>query len=517
MDTAVVFCPSMFSEQVPCITPDLREIQAATSIPYRKRVPHRQLKRAERCLSRLQCSIQAFVKGAEMQSPNILTPEQLSLIIDIPADRYACYPSSAQFVNDFGADQYLAAISSSNGDPIPRRLSLHFSAPDNCKPVYCSDSPPPECRDERQAGAYLNRLIREISLTGELFDRDRDVVQISLDPGLVNLLSPDQLSDLFDSSARHFHVLPIGCHDVAATIDAMHCGSHDLRAYQDLGINRISFAIQSHYKGASGAKLVDECRSAGIANVRVDVIYGFQYEHPEWVISTLRDILDAKPSRVGLRDCAHLPDTFRVPSVSSRTKADALTRAKILLSGDNLLREAGYLHLGMDVYVLPDDPLAEAQQGGHLYRDALGFGPHGETDLIGFGVGAISQIGTAYAQSATHLRRWEATIDAGQRTVRRGRVLDDDDVARAALMQAILCEGVVRLRNFEDRHMLDFAIYFENELAQLEQHAERGLVRLSSEEIRVTPLGRLTSRVIAACFDRYRSRDAIPVGDRLKA
>jgi oxygen-independent coproporphyrinogen-3 oxidase len=96
-------------------------------------------------------------------------------------------------------------------------------------------------------------------------------------------------------------------------------------------------------------------------------------------------------------------------------------------------------------------------------------------------------------------------------------VLDDDDVARAALMQAILCEGVVRLRNFEDRHMLDFAIYFENELAQLEQHAERGLVRLSSEEIRVTPLGRLTSRVIAACFDRYRSRDAIPVGDRLKA
>src|SRR3546814_12624476 len=62
---------------------------------------------------------------------------------DRPGPRYTSYPTAPQFADGFGEEQLRAAVLASNGDPIPRRLSLYVHVP------FCL-SP---CRsDERRVG-----------------------------------------------------------------------------------------------------------------------------------------------------------------------------------------------------------------------------------------------------------------------------------------------------------------------------------------------------------------------------
>ncbi len=436
-----------------------------------------------------------------------IAPDRLAAFLDQPAGRYACYPGVAQFSPDVGDDAFLEGIATSNGDLIPRRLSLHFTAPDIYRPCFCAECGQVPAVGPGRAGAYHDRIVRELALVGDLFDRDRDVVQVSLDPGLTSLFGPDDLADLFDSASRRFHVLAAGRRDTVVTLDSSVCDPGILAAYAALGVNRAGFAMPAQL-GAHGAVVnpaakVAACRKAGIGNVRIDLVYGAPGQDHDLVMAQLARALDARPDRVGLRDCAHLPDSFRQPAGTEAAPLDPWARAATLLSCDRRLREAGYHHLGMDLYVLDHDPLLLARAKGQLHRDALGFGAHGETDLVGFGVGAISQIGSTYVQSETHLRRWEAAIDAGRRAIQRGTVLDEDDIARSEIIQTLLCSGVLPLKPFEERHLVDFPVYFADVLACLAPLEKEGLVELGPDSIRLTSSGTLVSRIVAACFDRY--------------
>jgi oxygen-independent coproporphyrinogen-3 oxidase len=50
---------------------------------------------------------------------------------------------------------------------------------------------------------------------------------------------------------------------------------------------------------------------------------------------------------------------------------------------------------------------------------------------------------------------------------------------------------------------VNFSSKFETAISQLKEMQLDGLVEMSEQEIRVTPLGRLFMRNIACCFDAY--------------
>ena len=72
------------------------------------------------------------------------------------------------------------------------------------------------------------------------------------------------------------------------------------------------------------------------------------------------------------------------------------------------LQEAGYLHIGMDHFVLPQDELALAQQEGRLQRNFQGYSLMLADDLLGLGVSAISQMGDFYLQNERELDAYYA-------------------------------------------------------------------------------------------------------------
>lgn len=431
--------------------------------------------------------------------------------IDDAAGRYACYPGIAQFHTGFGDAGFVEALRTSNGDPIPAKLSLHIGAPDRFG-LYAVGAVRDEgARTTPHPAAFLNRLIRQIAAVGALCDRDRDVVQLGLSPGATDYFRADQIAEIVESLSRNFHFSSKPDRDFAATLSADALSRSDLRTLVDAGCNRAGFAVGHTDPQAAAAVVaiapgaaVARCRAAGFRSVRTDVVFGASIENFDDFCARLAVIVRAAPDVVALRDVAHLPESF-APETGGAHTADI--RARMLCHAWCALIEAGYAHVGMGVFAVPGDALLRAKSERRLHRDALGFGVHGITDLIGFGVGAIQQVGGAYCRSLSHPREWEAAIDAGRIGIGAGLKLSKDDHIRAAVIASILCADAVDFAVIADRHNIDPRTYFSGEIRALTTLAGDGLVtcdeRGYEHGFSLTTSGQLLSRVVASLFDDY--------------
>jgi len=95
----------------------------------------------------------------------------------------------------------------------------------------------------------------------------------------------------------------------------------------------------------------------------------------------------------------------------------------------------------------------------------------------------------------------------GRLPVARGIELSVDDLARRAVIMALMCQGRVCFESIEIAYLIDFGDYFAPELAELAWFEKAGLITLSPDEIAVNPRGRFFLRAICMQFDRYLVAD----------
>ena len=82
-----------------------------------------------------------------------------------------------------------------------------------------------------------------------------------------------------------------------------------------------------------------------------------------------------------------------------------------------------------------------------------------------------------------------------------------DDLVRRAVIMAIMCQGELQYEAIELAYMIDFKIYFSNELALLAEQEGTGMVVLEDNGLQVTDTGWYFVRAIAMIFDRYLQTD----------
>jgi oxygen-independent coproporphyrinogen-3 oxidase len=199
-----------------------------------------------------------------------------------------------------------------------------------------------------------------------------------------------------------------------------------------------------------------------------------------------------------------MPQLFKAQRrIDANELPNAEQRIALLSTAIEKLTAAGYIYIGMDHFALPEDDLAHAYANGTLQRNFMGYTTHGDCDLLGLGVSAISHIGDSFSQNARDLQTWEAAVDEGRLPVWRGRHLDQDDQVRGEVIQQIMCRRSIDIASIERRHDIDFNRYFADALARLQPLAEDGLVLLERMRVSVSSRGRLLLRIIAMCFDRY--------------
>jgi oxygen-independent coproporphyrinogen-3 oxidase len=452
---------------------------------------------------------------------NTIPPFDADLLgrYDRPGPRYTSYPTAPQFGPDFGNAEFAEVATQSNSDPIPRQLSLYVHVPFCFSPCFYCGCNRIITRDVSRSEPYLKRLLREVALVSPLFDRDREVIQLHLGGGTPNFLGTDHLTELVGGLDRHFHFSSTTDRDFSIELDPRFVNAGDIRALAGIGFNRASLGVQDFDPAVQQAvnrvqsveetqAVVDACRQYGFRSINIDLIYGLPLQTREGFGRTLDTVIAMRPNRLAVYSYAHMPHMFKP---QKHINADELPSAEdklgLLQLAIEKLSVAGYRYIGMDHFALPEDELSLAQEKGSLHRNFMGYTTHAESDLIGFGVSAISHIGNSYSQNPRDLAGWEAAIDAGRRPVWRGMVMNKDDALRADLIQQLMCQNRIDIRGLEQRYGINFARYFAADMERLVPLEQDGLVEVSPERIVATDRGRLLLRIVAACFDRYLHRD----------
>ncbi len=434
---------------------------------------------------------------------------------DLPGPRYTSYPTAPQFSSSFREADLREVASITNGDPIPRPMSIYVHVPFCTSPCFYCGCNRIITRDTARGEAYLTRLYREIGMMATLFDRDREVVQLHFGGGTPNFLSPDQLAETVDVIARHFQLARGQQLDCSIELDPRFVSPQDIAVLARAGFNRASLGVQDFDPAVQEAvnriqsvaqtlAVIEACRSNGMRSVNVDLIYGLPRQSLAGFDRTLDIALEARPDRFAIYSYAHLPSLFR-PQRQIREEDLPTPEVKLALLQRAIERlgEAGYVYIGMDHFALPTDELAIAQANGGLHRNFMGYTTCADSDLIGLGVSAISHIGASFSQNPRDLQSWEQAIDEGRLPVWRGMRMDEDDVLRADVIQQLMCHGELDFDQVGERHVIDFRAYFADAVQRMGALADDGLVEVSAAGMRATSRGKLLLRIIAMCFDRY--------------
>lgn len=417
------------------------------------------------------------------------------------------YPTTAQFRAAFDEHALRAAIRAGNEDPIPRRLSLNVHVPLCAAPSVDEGWTRVATRDNAYIDAYLIRLQREIEMLAPLFDRDREVVQLHVGGGAAGSIAPPLLAGLVDTIGRNLPLSQAPERDICIEFDPCRIDAADVPLLAQAGFNRASLGLRD--VGPDGQiavkcaqdpdamlALIAACRASGFRSINVDLACGLPEQTEAGLAHTLAQVLRERPDRLAILERAQ-------PQSDSSDRRAADRRLALLGLAVETLCGAGYCHIGMDQFALPGDDLAQARRRGHLHCNPLGYSAHAQTDLLGVGVGAISRVGETCSQSHCDRPAWEVAIDAGRLPLWRGLALDADDRLRADVIQGLLCQGRIDVREIERQHGVDFVVVLRDALQLLEPLRVDGIVEVTPTHIAATPRGRGLLRAIARCFDRH--------------
>ena len=427
--------------------------------------------------------------------------------------RYTSYPTALQFNDRLTPDDYRAKAAESNESDVP--LSLYVHIPFCHSLCYYCGCNKIVTRNEQRVARYMEMLYKEVDMQSALFDKSRKIEQLHFGGGTPTYLDKDQLGALMQHLRGAFNFDESEDREFSIEVDPRTVDADRIRELWDLGFNRLSLGIQDFNEDVQKAvnraqspaevqALVDSARAAGFGSISFDLIYGLPHQTVESFDATLDIVIAMKPDRLAVYNYAHLPQRFKGQRMINADDIPAPeVKLDLLHHTIDKLCSRGYIYIGMDHFALPDDELVLAREDGTLQRNFQGYSTHRQCDLIALGVSGIGGIGNMFAQNAVTTMEYEEIIERGELPVKKGLLVDDDDLVRAAVIQDLMCYDRLDFDAFGERHGIDFRAYFADEVKQLDVLEDDGLIELSDRGITITPRGRLLLRNIAMTFDRY--------------
>ncbi|MDH3536345.1 MAG: oxygen-independent coproporphyrinogen III oxidase, partial [Gammaproteobacteria bacterium] len=426
-----------------------------------------------------------------------LFQEDLINRYDRPGPQYTLYPPATEFHDLISESDYREWARLSNEELIPRPLSLYFHIPfcsSTC--YYCAGNKVITGQKEK-AESYLQDLFREIEIQSRLFDRDREVRQLHWVGGTPGFLTHRQSQQLMEKINQHFMLNRDGAGEYSIEIDPRIIVADGVAHLRKLGFNRISIGVQdldekvqravNRVQGLeTTAKAINDARGHGFRSVSIDLIYGLPYQSVASFAATLDTIIDLGPDRIAIYNYAHLPHRF---PPQRRIQVEHLPESRekltILRMAIDKLGVAGYEYIGMDHFAKSGDELARAQRDGSLQRNFQGYSTHAPCDSIGFGVSAISQVSDNFSQNSVSLEDYHHSLNQQKLPVVRGYQSDADDLLRREIIQGLVCNFRVDMKEIGNRWRIDFAQYFADEMSLLAEMERDGLVEVHPDDITV--------------------------------
>ncbi len=328
------------------------------------------------------------------------------------------------------------------------------------------------------------------------------------------------MRDLMRVTGKHFTLRDDDSGEYSIEIDPRGVNELTIALLREIGFNRISLGVQDFDPKVQKAvnriqseqetvAVMDAARRHRFKSINVDLIYGLPLQNVVSFSRTLDRVIAASPDRLSVFNYAHLPARFKTQrQINEADLPSAAEKLNILQHTIERLTAAGYVYIGMDHFARPDDELSIAQRNGTLWRNFQGYSTHGDCDLIGMGITAISMVGDSYAQNFHALDPYYHRTEAGRLSTYRGIELSADDRLRREIISQLICHFMLDTEAVEQKWGIKFNHYFAAELSRLESMLVDGLLTLKDRTLHVLPAGRLLIRNICMVFDKYLSEQS---------
>ena len=424
-----------------------------------------------------------------------------------PGPRYTSYPPAPHFSPAVNEGLWREELRR----PGKRDLSLYFHLPFCDSLCYYCGCHMIATQKYSKASRYLDSLLREVDRVAALLAPGRRVRQMHWGGGTPTFLNPDDIQRLAQHARSRFDFAPDA--EVAVEVDPRGLALSHIDALRAAGFNRVSLGVQDLDEKVQRAvnriqpydlitEVVSGFRAAGIGAINIDLMLGLPHQTPDSYAYTLERVLALDPQRLAVFSYAHVPWLKKYQRlIDEAALPDFATRLELQNLSLRMLAGAGYDYIGLDHYAKPDDELVVARREGRLGRNFQGYTPLREIDILGFGISAISQTESIYAQNLKGLPEYQLRVDNGLLATERGYRLNDAERMRRDLIMTLMCDLALDMAAFGTQWGLDFAGVFAPELAALTPLQDDGLVRVQGGRIEVTDLGRVFLRNIAMIFD----------------
>jgi len=276
----------------------------------------------------------------------------------------------------------------------------------------------------RRVGEYAARLKAEIDVWARVLGPHGGIGHLHFGGGSPNVLQADDFAALVQALRDCIGIRPGA--EIAVELDprTMHVGQ--VEAFAAAGVTRASPDVQTLAPVVQTAVnriqppdmvagLVASLKSAGVAAINMDLMYGLPHQTTDDVVAAAQFAAEQGAARISVFGYAHLPWFAKhQKALDEAALPDLIERLEQAAAAAGMLCAAGYLPIGLDHYARADDALAIAFREGRLRRNFQGYTDDPCETLIGMGATSISQFREGYVQNLKDRKAWGEAIAAGR-------------------------------------------------------------------------------------------------------
>jgi len=433
-----------------------------------------------------------------------------------PGPRYTSYPTVPAWQQDFGADDYNAALTELGQDRPDDELAIYLHLPFCAKHCHYCGCNALVTKEKGAVDTYLDNVEKELTMVTGKIGTGRRAVQIHWGGGTPNFLNEPQTERALNLLRTAFDVAPDA--EVSLEIDPRIGSAEQAKFLRQVGFNRISLGVQDFDQRTQKAigrmqgrdrtlDVYHGCRDAGFENVNVDLVYGLPGQTEQSFRETLTEIIGLAPDRLACFSYAHVPWVRPEQNkVDTTIMLEGYDKFQLFLLTVDMFEQADYTWIGIDHFAKSNDELSVALRNKVLHRNFMGYATKPAPHMLAFGLSGIGDVCDRFVQNDPTLEGWSGSVSGGNLPIVKGHKLNHDDKLRRKTILQLMCNLELPFDLTTEEYGAPVNELMPEMVAAMPPFIEDGLVEMDDKGIYITNKGRYFVRNVAMTMDAYLGR-----------